>query len=164
MLTATFTQIPIQTCQNDCSHHGTLWLNELKWIRNATEGEKESSFCGAITLWEVWKIGRTAQTHTHTPVWIGQYPPLPYRVSTSPRHDTTVTNAAQTADAKRMLMTEVLSLFWRARFWILLRLFYAPKLRVHNVWSTKLWSYRRIYCDENITIRVLTQNKGPGMT
>lgn len=38
---ATFKEIPIQTCQSNGSHLGTLWLNELMRIRNATEWDEE---------------------------------------------------------------------------------------------------------------------------
>lgn len=47
---ATFKEIPIQTCQTNGSHLGTLWLNELMRIRNAAERDEEQSFCGVIIL------------------------------------------------------------------------------------------------------------------
>lgn len=40
-LAATFKEIPIQTCHTNGSHLGTLWPNELMWIRNATERDEE---------------------------------------------------------------------------------------------------------------------------
>lgn len=77
--TATFAQILIQTCQTDNSHHGTIWLNELKWMRNEMknrEGKKEWSFCAGISLWEVQMV-----EHIHTPVRIRLCELLLYQVN-----------------------------------------------------------------------------------
>lgn len=67
--TATFPQILIQTCQTDNSHHGTIWLNELKWMRNEMknrEGKKNEPFvlgfpCERFRWWStfthLWEYG-----------------------------------------------------------------------------------------------------------
>lgn len=152
MLTAAFTQIPIQTCQSDGSHHGTLWLNELKWMRKATEGEQRMIL---FVAWLSYKrfVKSIGKRHTHTHL----FEQLLYQVTASLQDDPMVTDSWRKTHT-RDWNTEPFVLLTDSLFFENILHIYAPN-SVYNVWSPELWSSNSVRKKQ--AMMVLMQNKRP---